>query len=115
MVPLLLAHTASSQQYTTVTVGYSTTTYRSLLNTTILSVSNVTRTIVQTNTATSQETSTSFSSTQVTVTDTLPSVNVTTVQPSFLEANVGWILPIVVFVGVFALLALAGKVIGIKK
>lgn len=110
-----MAQTVSSQQFTTETVGYTTTTFVSLFNTTIVSLSNMTKTIVQTNTLTSQVTIKSLSSTQITITDTLASVNVKTVEPSFLEANAGWLLPFVVFAGVFALLLVAGRIVGVEK
>jgi hypothetical protein len=111
----MFMQTVSSQQYTTETIGYTTTTVVSLFNTTILSLSNVTETIVQTNTLTSQVTIMSLSSTQITITDTLPSVSVKTVESSFLDANAGWLLPLLVFVGVFALLVVAGRIVGIEK
>jgi hypothetical protein len=113
--PAMFAPTVSSQQYTTETVGYATTTFVSLSNTTIISLSNVTETIVQTNTLTSQVTVKNLSSTQITITETLPSVNVKTVEPSFLEANAGWLLPLLGFVGVFALLLVAGRIVRIEK
>jgi len=111
----MFTQTVSSQQYSTETVGYTTTTFISLFNTTIFSFSNVTETIVQTNTLTSQVTIKSLSSTQITITDTLPSVSVKTVESSFLDANAGWLLPLLVFVGVFALLLVAGRIVGIEK
>jgi hypothetical protein len=111
----MFMQTVSSQQYTTETIGYTTTTVVSLFNTTILSLSNVTETIVQTNTLTSQVTIMSLSSTQITMTDTLPSVRVKTVESSFLDANAGWLLPLLVFVGVLALLLVAGRIVGIEK
>jgi hypothetical protein len=111
----MFTQTVSSQQYTTETIGYTTTTVVSLFNTTIFSLSNVTETIVQTNTLTSQVTIMSLSSTQITITDTLPSVSVKTVESSFLEANAGWLLPLLVFVGVLALLLIAGRIVGIEK
>jgi hypothetical protein len=115
MLPALLMQTASSQQFTTETIGVMTTTYVSLFNTTIVSLSNTTKTIVQTSTLTSQATIRSLSSTQITITDTLTSVNVKTVEPTFLEANEGWLLPVVVFASVFALLVVAGRIFGVER
>jgi hypothetical protein len=86
-----------------------------MFNTTIVSLSNVTETIVQTNTLTSQVKITSLSSAQTTITDTLPSVNVETIEPQFLEANAGWLLPVSVFAVVLALLLIAGRVIRVEK
>jgi hypothetical protein len=107
--------TVSGQQLATVTVGYTTTTYVSMSNTTILSVSNTTKTIVQTNTVTSQVTMASLSNAQITITDTLANVNIETVQPSFLDANAGWLLPVAVFAIVLALLTVGGRIMRVEK
>jgi hypothetical protein len=110
ILPGLLMQPVSSQQFTTETVGVMTTTHVGLFNTTIVSLSNITMTLVQTSTLTSQATNESISITQITITDTLTSVNVKTVEPTFMEANAGWLLPLVVFAVVFALLVVAGRI-----
>jgi hypothetical protein len=113
--PALLIQTVSSQQFTTVTLGVSTTTDVTLFNTTILSLNNVTKTVVQTTTLTSQMTISSVSTGQITLTDTLTSVNVKTVGPTFLESNAGWLLPLVVFVSVFAVLVVAARIFALEN
>ena len=113
--PVLWTQTVGGQELTTVTVGYKTTTFVSVSNTTILSVSNTTKTMLQTNTVTSQITMASLSSTQVTITGTLASVNVETIQSPFLEANAGWLLPVAVFAIVLALLTVGGRIIKVEK
>lgn len=113
--PALWTQTVSGQQLTTVTVGYTTKTYASVSNSTILSVSNTTKTLVQTNTVTSQVTIASLSSTQITMTDTLPNIKIETVQPSFLETNASWLLPVAVFAIVLALLTVGGRIMRVEK